>query len=60
MIFFFLRAVLGNKLLIAEVNVPTFARHEIPNPRTTMEAEGILFVVKIFKNSKQLVRYHGT
>lgn len=45
----FLRAVLGNKVSIAQVNTPTFARHEIPNPRTIMEAEGILFVVKYLR-----------
>lgn len=49
MMFFSLRAVLGNILLIAKVNTPTFARHEIPNPTTTMEAEGILFVVKYLR-----------
>lgn len=47
--FSFLRAVLGNKLVTAEVKLPTFARHEIPNPGTTMEVEGILFIVKYFR-----------
>lgn len=52
---FLVRAVLGNRLLLAEANAPTSAWHEIPNPRTTMKAEGILLVVKYLRTvSRQL------